>query len=222
MFIERNARDTPGSYHSYVRQSVFRRVRHLIARQDSTNRYLDEIFAAPRYLFTSDDKHDRCMAVGFKLMFNQACQSPAALRYIETRRISVIHLIRINPLRVLVSRAVNRIFDVPHTSVAIETPKVTLDPGVLLRSLERIEYINREWERRTEAGPYLKVYYEDLINHRPRELNRVTDFLGIPRSPSLEPPTVKLNPASLADLVDNYDEIAALLKETRFEGYLES
>ena len=87
--------------------------------------------------------------------------------------------------------------------------------------------LSRNWKKRNlqleqlvGSNPYLKVFYEDIVDDLAGELNRMTDFLGVPRQPGLEPPTVKLNSAPIAEIVINYDEVAAHLKGTAFEECL--
>ena len=204
-----------------------RRASHFFRGKYSTDRYLDEIFSAPRYLFASDDKWRNCKAIGFKLMYGQARKAPAALKYIKDRKLPVILLIRRNPLRILLSLQirsmtgeVNKVLDVAHSPEKAATKRVKVDAEDLLRSLKKLEESNLRWEQLVGSNPYLKVFYEDMVEDMAGELNRMTDFLGVPRQPELEPPTVKLNSAAIADIVINYDEVAAHLKGTAFEECL--
>jgi LPS sulfotransferase NodH len=220
MFVNRFPNRTRGSYEMYIRQSLQRRASHFLWRKHCTDRYLDEVFSAPRYLFTSESKWRHCQAIGFKMMYSQTRKTPAALKYVKDRKLPVVLLIRRNSLRVLVSREVNKVLEVPHSTESVATTRVKVDAGDLLRSLQKLEDVNLQWEQLVSSNPYLKVFYEDVVNDLPRELNRITDFLGVSRAPGLRPPIVKLNSAAIADIVTNYDEVAKRLQGTAFEACL--
>ena len=165
--------------------------------------------------------------MGFKLMYGQARKAPAILRYVKDRKLPVILLIRRNPLRILLSLLIrsrtgeaNRALDVAHSTEKVATTRVKVDAADLLRSLQKVEERNLKWERLVGSNPSMKVFYEDMVEDMAGELDRMTDFLGLPRQSGLEPPTVKLNSAAIADIVINYDEVAEHLKGTAFEECL--
>ena len=227
LFIKNYPNRTLGGYESYIRQSLQRRAFHLLSRRRSIDHYLDEVFSAPRYLFTNDDKWRNCKAIGFKMQYGQARRTPAALRYVNDRKLPVIHLVRRNPLRILVSLLVrrttgeaNRVLDAGHSTESAAITRVKVEVADLLSSLQKLEKNNLRWEQFVASSPRLSVYYEDMVEDMAGELNRILDFLGLPRQAGLEPPTVKLNPAPISDIIVNYDEVARHLKGTAFERCL--
>jgi len=203
LFIDKYPNETKGNFAAYMRSSPWRRVsRHLMSARLVT-RFLDEASTAPRSVFSSDEKWRNCKAIGFKLMYGQAKRMPAALSWLKTRGIPVIHLVRTNVLRVLVSREVDRILEVPHTTRAIATPAVTLKVANLPEALRTIEAVNQAWPTLVGTGNYLRVTYEDLVEHRAREVGRVLKFLDVENDRELESPLVKLNRADLREAITN-------------------
>jgi hypothetical protein len=83
LFINKYPNKTPFSYQNYIMQSKTHRVRDILYKSSSTKRYLDEIFSAPSQLFRSEEMHNKCSAIGFKLMRNQARKNPSILNYIK-------------------------------------------------------------------------------------------------------------------------------------------
>jgi LPS sulfotransferase NodH len=221
LFIDRYPNQISGSYAAYLRGSPWRRLGGRLMSAGLVKRFLDEISTAPRSLFSSDEKQRNCKAIGFKLMYGQAKQQPAALPWLKANGTAAIHLVRTNVLAVLVSREVNRITQVPHTTHAIATPAVKLEVARLLETLEKIEAINQNWPRLVDTGRYIRVDYEDLVEHRAREIGRILEFLGVESCRSLESTLVKVNQADLRMAIANYDEVAERLKGTVFARCLQ-
>ncbi len=220
MFIGKYPNKTPGSYQIWYRQTRLRRLQKLVSEKHCIQNYLDEIYSAPEYLFNEDQKREACMAMGFKLMYNQANQNPSILGYIKARQLPILLLVRKNYLRVVVSRSVRKIFELAHTNEKVRTPPVEIDTKKLLSSLEHIEAANSNWERLIRGNSYLKVYYEDFVSDRAEQLNQITDFLRVPRNSTLVPPTVKLNPDKLEEVILNYAEVVKTIRDTRFAHLL--
>ena len=227
LFIKVYPNTTRASYEAYIRQSIGHRARHLFRRKYSTTTYLNEIFSAPRSLFTDDDKWRNCKAVGFKMMYEQAMKHPAAWSYFRDGRFQVILLARRNPLRILLSRRIRRQTGVVNRMSNDDVPseisapdRIKVDVTNLLRTLENLASINQRWEKLASSMSSMRVNYEDMERDMPREIDRILDFLGMPRQPGLEPPTVKLNAAAIADIVTNYEEVAERLRGSAFEWCL--
>jgi hypothetical protein len=54
------------------------------------------------------------------------------------------------------------------------------------------------------------IQYENLLNHRDREVGRILEFLE-----------VEMNPDDLVDIIANYHEVAGILQGTEYESYLD-
>lgn len=220
LFIDKFPNKTHYSYQDYIRKSLSNRSRDLVYKSNSINQYLDEIYSCPEHLFRNSEMHRNCKAIGFKLMFNQANKNPSVLKYLKKHDISSIHIVRKNILNALVSRKVNKTFSTAHTKEKIETPRVELDTERLIQSIKRLEQINKQWEYNLKENPYLKIFYEDFIREKEEGLNRITEFLGVPNCPNLQPQTTKLNPTNLEESVLNYEEVANTLRNTPYEDFL--
>jgi hypothetical protein len=69
--------------------------------------------------------------------------------------------------------------------------------------------------------PRLEVSYEELAGRREETLARVLGFLGVePRVDLLDSSLVRASPSSHLELVENADEVRAVLTGTRFEWML--
>ena len=68
--------------------------------------------------------------------------------------------------------------------------------------------------------PVLDVSYEKFIANRQAEGVRIQRFLGIEDVLPFESDLVKINPDSMADVVENHEEIRGKLEGTEFEEML--
>jgi len=220
LFIDRYPNNTPYTYQHYIRLSKRNRLRDIIYKSNSTMHYLDEIFSAPKHLFRNEEMHEKCNAIGFKLMLNHAEKTPSTLNYIKKHNISVIQIIRKNILNVLVSRKVNKVFGIAHTKKKIATPQVEIDTKNLLKIIKKLEDRNDKWGEKLGSVPYLKIYFEDFIQDKTTGLKQITEFLDVPNYPDLEFQTTKLNPTDLRKSITNYDKVKDVLEGTEFEKYL--
>jgi len=91
------------------------------------------------------DKH-----VIFKLMYNQINHHRGLLTFIQNDRIPIIHLMRKNLLKQVIS-------------YEIQTKKaVTLTPEQLLRNVKSVDKLNKDWQKQI-TWKKLELYYEDII-----------------------------------------------------------
>src|SRR5581483_5136873 len=70
--------------------------------------------------------------------------------------------------------------------------------------------------------PVLELVYEDDLlepEAQQRTADRVCSYLGLAPAP-VKTDLVKLAPRSVADQLENFDEVAALISQTRFAGLL--
>jgi LPS sulfotransferase NodH len=99
--------------------------------------------------------------------------------------------------------------------------RVTLDPSKLMRRLEQIEEGEAATRARFRDRQILEIVYEDLVQSPYEIFASVGRYLGVD---GIDPGKIKLkrqNPEGLAQLITNYAEIEALLKQTRFAEYLQ-
>ena len=163
---------------------------------------------------------DAEMAVGFKFMA-YLLDNRFLKKWLATGTIHIIHLVRENSLKQLVSSVVASKRKVWHSSTEMDVVKVTLNPRMVLTFLQRMAAMNSTIERVFASCPYLKVGYEEFCSSQRLHQARVCDFLGVPPSLMYLPDMKKQNPVKLARIVDNYEEISAFLEGTSFRCFLD-
>lgn len=177
-----------------------------------------------RYLDTAVFRPRRgIVAIGLKLMYGQAGSHPEFLDYVVDRGVRVVHLVRRNLLDIIVSKEVAVARDVFHAreGEAVPPVRVRLNTGELKRRLsEDAERIDRERARYRALGvPYTEVVYEELAAD-PSRFDEVLGFLEVPSGPPLTSTLRRLNSAPHHELIENYDEVADTLRDTRFASLL--
>ncbi len=209
-FLPRGDVDVADSgYRRYWSSSLGRRCAHYLRRERSVRTFLDELYGGTD-----------CAAVGFKLMFNQLRQAPAILDYFEEHAVRCINVYRDNILKTLVSRLSARATGVFHATEKKARPKVTIQTAGLIERLTALEAEKTRWRDLVgERLPMMRVSYEDFVRDRDVCGRQVLEFIGVAPQP-LDSRLSKLNPDHLRDIVDNYEEIAALLASTPFARYL--
>jgi LPS sulfotransferase NodH len=198
---------------AFLRASRARRWLYRAAPGVVLDRFLDDVFG-PR---------PGIEAAGFKLLYDQA--TPAVWRRLERRSgLRIVHLVRENLLKALVSLAAatsRRQFRLrPDEPWRFE--RVRLDPVGLLPAL-RTRATEIERHRARLAGrPHLEVRYEDLLADPRPLVAEVLRFLGVEGAVPDELPLVKMTPDALADAVANLGEVAAALRGSEFEAFLDA
>ena len=197
------------SYPAFLSASRWARLERRLAPARSVARYLERLY----------DAGPGVHAVGFKLMYNHL--TPPLAAWIEREHPRVIHLVRRNLLKLMVSRLAAEQRGLYHLEPGKAPPadRVKLDPAEVASRLEKIA---AEVERGTafaDAHGALTVEYEELLSDRTGTYARVFDFLGAPPWIPGEEPLRKINPDSLAELVEDFDSVAAALRGTRFDRF---
>jgi len=156
-------------------------------------------------------------AFGFKLMYAQLRLLPELLPCLCLRRYRFIHVVRDNPLDVVISRAamkrgpaVHRHKDARATDAALDQPP-PLAPG---RAVRDVRWLLR---KRKLAGlmlrslpvPVLEVSYEQTRADPAGQLQRVLGWLGLPgQPPRVDSVFARVSPARQQDKVGNYQELS--------------
>lgn len=186
-----------------------------LAAEAAVAAYLDELWT-PR---PAVGDH----AVGFKLMYTQATAYPNLPQLLRERQARVVHLIRANPLRVLVSRetAVQRNLFHAAENAELHQPRLRLSTERLVERLGEIETeatLGRRLSSMIADRP-LEIEYDELAADR-GTFDRVLAYLGLPAA-ELHAGTRQLLHGSVTDVIDNYAEVSAALSRTRFARWLE-
>jgi LPS sulfotransferase NodH len=183
-------------------------------------------------------------AVGFKLMYNQMSlwpkfsyimprasqilRDPALRSWLRTNQVLVIHMLRRNHLKILVSHelaARSGLFhsrDAHGRAVSLEDRKVLIPlPGLKTR-LHRIELAEKAARNNIVELPSIEIWYEDYVSAGGAlDDTRLCNALGqsVPVG-GLTSPLSKVSSDNLRDTIANYEQVAAHLAGTRFARFL--
>lgn len=191
-----------------------------------------EILSIPRayprrlVLRRSAQARARGRAYGFKLIAEHArLQSPhdraVFLRGFAERGFRVIVLERRDLLQQVVSSV--RGIETSHHHRRRdqgEFKPMRVDPVAVLCALAWFEDAINFVRSALTGVPVLNLVYEDDlldIEQQQRAADRVCEYLGLPSAP-VKTDLVKIAPRSVSDQLANFDEVAALLAQTRFAG----
>jgi LPS sulfotransferase NodH len=163
--------------------------------------------------------------VGFKLMYDQTRDHAGLLELLALRRCRVVHLVRRDHLRALVS------FDLATARGAWHHyqgdvwrgTQVRIDPSRLVRRIEDREAEIAHFRRRLRRLPLrtMEVQYERLVERRDEALRSIFEFLGVPSAETAVSSTMLPSAVpSLADAIQNVDEVRSALSKTRFAPQL--
>ena len=164
-------------------------------------------------------------AAGFKLMYGQVRESPGILQYLALRRARVVHLVRANLLDAVISYEVAKTTGVfhPHHGEAVPLAVVHLDANGLRERLEHMEWSiarARSWLERYRL-PRIDIAYEELVGRGEDTFGRILRFLDVdPDVQALDSSLVRTTTRSPMELVENADDVRAVLIGTRFEWML--
>ncbi len=187
-----------------------RRLRARLAPGASVQRYLNGFFA----------ERAGIDAAGFKLMYSQA--RPEIWDWLEARRGDVLHLVRANPLKILISKAAAEASGRRHLPPGERhAPRpVALPTEGLLESLDRIRAQVDTHRARLEGLRHLEITYEELLAAPQALFDRCFSFLGVEPRP-VELALRKLMPDAVRDALTNYEEVAAILAGTPHAALLD-
>lgn len=161
--------------------------------------------------------------VGFKVFYNHLTEDEWQ-KLLACKALKVIHLTRRNRLRTVISLEIAFKTGQWTKSTNIGGPKekrIALDPSKLIKRLEQIEEGEAATRARFRDRQILEVVYEEMVQS-PREIfTSVIDYLGVDCIDLGKIRLKRQNPESSRQLIINYDEIEALLKNTRFAEHLQ-
>lgn len=178
-------------------------------------------------------------AIGFKVMYNQmslwptfAYLAPTAgqflqdhslRRWLSVNQVVIVHTLRRNRLKVLVSHELARQSGRFHSrDPAAGKRNVIIPLRGLKARLRRIEAAERVARATILGLPTIEIFYEDYTSTKGVEQDaRLCAALGQSTSKGgLSSPLSKVSSDDLRDTVVNYDQVAARLAGTRFERFL--
>jgi LPS sulfotransferase NodH len=179
-------------------------------------------------------------AIGFKVMYNQMSlwptfaylapragqlllQDRSLRRWLSVNQVVIVHTLRRNRLKVLVSHKLAEQSGRFHSRDPVAGYQSVVIPlrGLKAR-LRRIETAERVARATIMGLPTIEIFYEDYIStggvgqdsHLCAALGQTAPKGG------LSSPLIKVSSDDLRDTVANYDQVAACLSGTRFERFL--
>jgi LPS sulfotransferase NodH len=144
---------------------------------------------------------------------------------VNLKDLKVIHLTRRNRLRTVISLEIafkTGQWTKSGRSSSLQERRIRLEPPKLLRRLEQIEQGETATRLRFHDRRILELVYEDMVRSPQEAFAAVGAFLGVDGIDPGEIPLKRQNPESLEQLIINYNEIKAVLKNTRFAEFLNS
>jgi hypothetical protein len=180
---------------------------------------------------------ERCYAstekpvVGFQAMYNRV-DTPSVRRYLQERMdIRIIHLRRENLLKQYVSKALltkkrgtkkDQPWS-PHATEPVPVVSTRISPEKAIREMRKVRDLFTEFERFLEGHRRIQLVYEEMINGQSLSTAAwaaVSELLEIEPAEAASD-QIKINPDNLRAMVENYEELAASLKGTEFERFLD-
>ena len=158
----------------------------------------------------------------FKAMHNQLAR-PFVLEYLVNHpEIRIIELSRQNLLKAHVSTLLMQKRRILQATGPVAPVWIRVYPAKAIVAMRKASAHFAFYDALFALHPRLSVTYESLFDGpslRTDTAWRICDFLGVPRHP-MQSGIVKLNPASLRDMVENYDELAYAVASSEFADLL--
>jgi LPS sulfotransferase NodH len=178
-------------------------------------------------------------AIGFKVMYNQMSlwptfayltpragqllQDRSLRRWLSVNQVVIIHTLRRNRLKVLVSHELAGQSGRFHSRDPVAGSQSVVIPlrGLKAR-LRRIETAERVACATILGLPTIEIFYEDYISTGGVGQDACLCAVLGQSAPKggLSSPLIKVSSDDLRDTVANYDQVAACLSGTRFERFL--
>jgi LPS sulfotransferase NodH len=203
--------DRPGSpFYRFRTASLNRRLDYIFRKKQLINDFMSELYRP-----TNGVK-----AVGVRVIYAEADKHPEILKWAVENEVGVIHLIRKNSLKTLVSSETARKRGLSHSTSQVNPVTIRLSPLQLKLKLDRLTQQIDKYRSRLKGTPHLEVFYESFVANREAETQRLLTFLRIDQFIPLTTNLVKLNPDSLELVIENYAEVRQSLSGTVFEKFL--
>ena len=161
--------------------------------------------------------------VGFKLFYYHFTDAEWDT-FIERKDFAVVHLTRRNYLRTIVSLDIaskTQKWVARDITSPVKTHCITLDSGKIVARIEAIQRLEAQARERMRGWKLLEITYEELVGNPAREFGKIASFLSVNDINCKGISLVKQNPGPLRELIKNYNEISAILHQTRFSKLLE-
>lgn len=160
-------------------------------------------------------------AVGCKIFYFHLTEEEWK-RFIDKEGFKIIHLVRNNKLRTIVSLDIAFKTDQwsSNEDTLITNKRIRLDNTTIKKRLESIVQYEQLTRNRFVDRAFLEVSYEELVNYPSKVFNKISKFLNISCVDVSAIELRKQNPDALKDLIENFEDVVNALKGTEYEKYL--
>jgi LPS sulfotransferase NodH len=215
----------------YFTRSSYNFVSKKLIRKFLNELYYNPCFTAPWTdistweNYQSRQKSNIERAIGFQLMYSQLRDYEYLKKWIISNNISVVHLIRKNLLKLYLSRLVAQKSGIYHSFEKSGNvrpfQKVFVDSKNILPRMNNILKEREEIRNIFSGNASVEFSYEDFFSSYAEVSQKIFSFLGLQDVAVEFPNLEKLNPNSIDQIIENYDEIVIALKGTPFQEFLD-
>ena len=203
--------DRPNSkFHQFRTASIQRQRDYIFRKQQLIEAFMTELCVP-----VEDSK-----AIGIRLAYIQSDRHPEILKWATANAVGIIHLVRENVLKTLVSHATAKKRGIRHSTQKLPTVTVRLPPRRLKRRLKKLTRHIEKYRTMLKDKRHIEISYESFVANRDAETQRILDFLNIDQFVPLTTDLVKLNPDALQEIIENYEEVKRALSSTASENFL--
>lgn len=203
--------DKPSSpFYKFRSASKRRQINYVFRRKQLIDAFLTELYATI----------DNPKAAIVRVAYTQADKYPEILEWAIENKVGVIHLVRDNSLKTVVSLFTSQKRGIYHSTSKIEQITIRVSPRTLKRRVAALTKQIKKYRTILKEQRHCEVSYESFVANRDAETRRILDFLHIDQFIPLTTDLIKLNPDSVVDILENYEEVAQAFKDTVFEKYL--
>jgi LPS sulfotransferase NodH len=161
----------------------------------------------------------------FHLRFHRI-DGKAFLSYLHDQGWKIIYLSRKNWLHQKISSLIaihKNKWHYRSSDIKIaQSPKIHLDGNEFIRELDQKSLDYTQDQKMLESVPYLEIVYEENLltadQHQPTA-NKIFTYLNLPSAPVKT--RLQKTPYKISEVIENYEEIADLLKQTQYAKFLE-
>ena len=107
---------------------------------------------------------------------------------------------------------------VSHSTARVKNVKVFINPNTILKCLNQIVRTQEKIKNLFPNNLYLEITYETFFNNP--YYDSIWNFLGVERCQVEAPSLIKVTPDSIKEIVENYDAITKVLRNTPYELFL--
>ncbi|MBT3589721.1 MAG: hypothetical protein HOK52_12755 [Candidatus Marinimicrobia bacterium] len=171
------------------------------------------------------EKRNKLKAVGFKLFYYHLTKSEW-LKLSEIENLFIIHLIRRNTLRTIVSLEIafqNQYWFLDKNTIPLiaEQKRIKIDTNTIIDDIDKINEYQKKVRKYFKNNEIDIIYYEDMVQNPQSTIELLRIKLGLDKINYNRIISQKQNPESIKDLIINYKEVEDVLNEKGYSSYLE-